>query len=91
MKKGITCEPKFDAFGNWMLVVRKARGKLTLEDIQEAATEYEQDYYGLVLKCIDDDMSQYWDDDLLGESAELYSISDMLQLMGRVKAIEANG
>lgn len=52
MKKGLRCEVTYDAAGNWMLVVEKDRGKLTLEDIREAATEYEEDYYALVLKCI---------------------------------------
>lgn len=88
MKKGITCEVANDAYGNFVLIVRKKKGKLTLEDVREAAAEYEPDYYGLILKCMNDDMAQYWDDDLLGDSAELYSVSDMLQLLGRAKVIE---
>ena len=39
MKKGLSTEARYDAAGNWMLVVRKERGKLTLEDIREAAME----------------------------------------------------
>lgn len=64
MKKGLSTEVTYDAAGNWMLIVRKERGKLTLEDIREAAMECEQEYYALILKCIDEDMSQYWEDDL---------------------------
>ena len=85
MKKGIEVYTEFDPQGHCVLVIRKQRGKLTLEEIREAATEYEQDYYGLVLKCIDEDMDQYYDDDLLGDAAELYSISDILELKGRMK------
>lgn len=85
MKRGIEVEMHVDTDGQCVLVTRKARGKLTLEEIREAATEYEQDYYGLVLKCIDEDMDQYYDDDLLGDAAELYSISDILELKGRMK------
>ena len=39
MKKGLSSEVTYDAAGNWMLIVRKERGKLTLEDIREAAME----------------------------------------------------
>lgn len=85
MKRGIEVEMRVDQQGQCVLVIRKARGKLTLEEIREAAMEYEQDYYGLVLKCIDEDMDQYYDDDLLGDAAELYSISDILELKGRMK------
>ncbi|MEI3167459.1 MAG: hypothetical protein V8S58_05575 [Lachnospiraceae bacterium] len=69
MKKGLSTEVTYDAAGNWMLIVRKERGKLTLEDIREAAMECEQEYYALILKCIDEDMSQYWEDDLRGDVA----------------------
>ena len=50
MKKGLSCELTNDSAGNMMLIVRKERGKLTLDDIRAAATEYEQDYYALILK-----------------------------------------
>ena len=29
MKKGLSCESTYDAAGNWMLIVRKERGKLS--------------------------------------------------------------
>lgn len=85
MKKGLSCELAHDGAGNLMLVVRKERGKLTLDDIREAATEYEQDYYALLLKCMDEDISQYWDDNLLGDAAELYSATDFLKMLKRAK------
>lgn len=85
MKKGIEVERKWDADGNLVTIIRKARGKLTLEEIRDAAMEYEQDYYGLVIKAIDEDMDQYYDDDLLGDAAELYTMSDILEMKGRMK------
>lgn len=85
MKKTIDVQQGFDATGHCVYTVRKARGKLTLDEIREAMTEYEQDYYGLVLKCMDEDMGQYYDDDLLGDVAELYSIESILEEWERVK------
>ena len=87
MKKGVSCETTYDAAGNWMLIVRKERGKLTLEDIREAAREYEEDYYALILKCMSDDISQYWEDDLRGDVAELYRAAEMLKVFGRAKEL----
>lgn len=87
MKKGLSTEVTYDAAGNWMLIVRKERGKLTLEDIREAAMECEQEYYALILKCIDEDMSQYWEDDIRGDVAELYRATDFLEVSGRAKVI----
>lgn len=87
MKKGLSCESTYDAAGNWMLIVRKERGKLSLEDIREAAREYEEDYYALILKCMGDEVSQYWEDDLCGDVAELYRATEMLKVFGRAKEI----
>lgn len=86
MKKGIECESAYDCAGNWVLRIRKKRGQLTLEEIKEAAMAWEQDYYGLVMRCMDDDMIQYYDDDLQGDAVELYRIEDMLELIGRVRS-----
>lgn len=86
MKKGISCEATYDAQGNWMLIIRKKKGKLTIDDIREAATEYEEDYYGLVLKCVGADGVQWFEDDL-GDVAELYRITDILEAFGRVKRL----
>ncbi len=85
MKRGIEVENTYDRSGNYVMIIRKARGKLTLDEIREAAMEYDQDYYGLVMKCMDEDMDQYYDDDLLGDAAELYRMSDVLEMMERVK------
>ena len=85
MKKGIEVTPEYDKLGRWHLVVRKAKGQLTLEDIKEAAEEYEQDYYALILKCIDADTEQYFDDDLIPDSVELYPVSEVLEAWERLE------
>lgn len=87
MKKGIEISCEWDASGHEVTVVRKERGKLTLDEIREAVTSWgDQDYYGLVLKCIDGDMLQYYEDDLKGDCVELYRMSDVLEVMGRVRS-----
>ena len=85
MKKGISCKPTYDCNGNWELIIRKDKGKLTLEDIQQAAMEWEQDYYFLTLKCLDTETSQYYDDNLAGDSVELYRATDVLKAWERVR------
>ena len=85
MKKGITVSMEHDAAGHLMYVVRKAKGTLTLEDIKDAMMEYEQDYYALLMKCMDEDTSQYYDDDLQGDAAELYPIEMILEEWNRTK------
>ena len=86
MKKGIDVSSEYDPEGNWVLVIRKQRGKLTLEEIRAAAMEWEEDYYGLVLRCMSDETMQYYDDDLKGDCAELYRIDDVLEAFGRIRA-----
>lgn len=83
MKKGLSVESKYDRAGNWMLIVKKERGKLTLEDVREVATEYDQDYYAIILKCMDEDVAQYWEDDLQGDVAEMYRATDFMKASGR--------
>lgn len=87
MKKGIEVSSEWDPQGYCVTVVRKARGKLTLDEIREAVTESDQDYYGLVLKYMDGDMLQYFEDDLQGDAVELYRMSDVLELLGRLKKL----
>ncbi len=85
MKKGISCETTYDGNGNWMLRVHKEKGKLSLEDIQQAATEWEEDYYFLVMKCLDSEGMNWFDDDLPGDCAELYRATDILKAWERVR------
>lgn len=81
-KKGIEVWPANDKQGRWMLCIRKKRGTLTLEEIRQAAIEWEQDFYALIIKAIDEDMEQYYDDIETGDYVELYSAIDFLRKEG---------
>lgn len=87
LKKGLSSEATWDPDGNFCLIVRKERGKLTLEDIRAAAMDYGEDYYFLVMKCMDEDMSQYYEDDLQGDVAELYCAEKVLEAFKRLKRL----
>lgn len=77
MKKGITAWPDYDRCGRWCLIVEKARGLLTLEDIKRAAREWEWDYYLLQLDCYSDDFElQFAPMSNGGDRAVLYRAED---------------
>lgn len=79
MKKGIEVWPDWDASGRWCLHIKKKIGTLSLDDITQAAMEYEQDFYALIIKAIDGDMMQYYDDIDIGDEVTLYSATDFLR------------
>ena len=79
MKKGVEVWPDYDNSGRWCLRIKKAKGKFTLDEITEIATEYEQDFYALIIKAIDEDMCQYFDDIENGEYMTLYRATDLLR------------
>lgn len=80
MKRGIEVWPDYDPAGQWILKIRKTRGRLTLEEIRQAATEYDQDFYMLVIRAMDDDISQYYTvDDLEGDFVTLYRADDFFK------------
>lgn len=58
MKKGIEVWPDYDKSGRWCLRMQKPRGKFTLDEIREAARDYEWDFYLLVLDAFHDDEDQ---------------------------------
>lgn len=55
MKRGIEVHSDYDRSGRWCLIIKKKKGKLSLDEIKECAREYELDYYLLVLDCIHDE------------------------------------
>lgn len=80
MKRGIEVWADYDPTGQWILKIQKARGKLTLDEIREACTEYDQDFYMLVIRAMDDDISQYYTvDDLEGDFVTLYRADDFFK------------
>ena len=77
MKKGIEVSMDHDCTGKMFLRISKARGQLTLDEITEAAREYEQDIYGLIIRALDDDVSQYYYDAPAGDCVELYPVGEL--------------
>ena len=78
MKKGTTIESGSDASGRWGLKIRKAKGKFSLDEIIEAAKEWEEDYYAVIVKAMSDETAQYYDDDLDGDCVTLYRATDFI-------------
>lgn len=72
MKKGIEVYSDYDKTGRWQLIIEKKRGKLTLDEIREAARDWEYDFYLLVLDCFHDEDVPYGCDLPAGDRAELY-------------------
>lgn len=61
MKKGTTVESGYDVEGRWHLKLRKAKGKFTLDEIIEAAKEWKEDYYAVIVKAMSDEEIQLRD------------------------------
>ena len=80
MKKGTEVWTDYDNQHIWTLHIKKARGKLTLEEIREACMEYEEDFYMLVICAMDREIGQYYDmDDLEGDYVTLYRADDFFK------------
>lgn len=80
MKKGIEAWSDYDKTGQWILNIKKSRGRLTLDEIREACMEYEQDFYMLVIVAMDREIGQYYDlDDLEGDFVTLYRADDFFK------------
>lgn len=75
VKKGIKVYTDYDQDGRWRLNIKKQRGKLTLDEIREAAREWEYDYYLLVLDCYHDPDDCQLGDEPVEEWAQLYRTS----------------
>ena len=80
MKRGIEVWSDYDPTGQWILKIKKKRGALTLNEIREACMEYEQDFYMLVIRAMDDNIDQYYyTDDLEGDFVTLYRADDFFK------------
>ena len=77
MKKGIEVWSDYDKTNTWTLHIKKAKGKLTLDEIEEVCKEYGEDFYLLVIKAIDTENEQFFMvDDLNGDFVTLYRADD---------------
>ena len=80
MKKGINVWPDYDRQGNWMLCVGKKRGKLSLDEIKQAAQEYELDIYALFLDCMGNDLPESDNFYVPNSDGTMTEYSDFVQL-----------
>lgn len=77
VKRGIEVWSGYDRTGRWCLRAKKAQGRFTLDEIREAAREYEWDYYLLVIDAYHDDEDQM-ESGSVGDYATLYR-TDLLR------------
>lgn len=88
MKRGISVKWDCDRTGEDVYIVQKQRGKLSLDEIRDAMIEIGcESYFALVLPCIDEDSSQYWDDDLPDDAVTLYDMAEFLKFKKRVREV----
>ena len=79
-KPNIEVWQDYDKTHEWCLHIQKAKGRLTLDEITQACTDYEQDFYMLVIKAMDEDTDQwYMVDDLSGDYVTLYRADDFFK------------
>lgn len=65
-KTKVEVHADYDESGNIIYVVEKSKGRLTLEEIQKALKEYEEDFYFLLVDCLHDEYECYqgWNEDM---------------------------
>lgn len=81
MARGITFESEKDTFGNWLLLIRKSRGRLALQEIGDLL-RYESDgkyqgQYAIIINAAEQTCGgSGWDDgsEPKGDVAELYEL-----------------
>lgn len=72
-KKGIEVSAGWDKTGRWCLTIRKSRGRLTLDEVRQAARDHEWDYYFLLIDAFHDEFDeQFGDSPPPGDCAILY-------------------
>lgn len=77
MKRGISVHADYDRGGRWYLAVEKAKGRLTLDEILDAAREYGADHYLLHIDAVHDPDDIQYGEEPVGDVAILYR-SDVL-------------
>ena len=85
MKRGISVTYEHDESGRCCYDVRKARGKLTIDEVEDALRERaDYDYYALIAKAFDEDSTQYFFSidgrEPQGDYVRCYPIGELLGL-----------
>lgn len=84
MKRGITVTYLHDRRGWGFKRIAKVKGELTIEEIRQALIDdVDQGYYAVIIKAVEDDMSQYYDDDLPGDAVDCYDADTFMVNSGR--------
>ena len=78
MKKGIEVSMERDCTWRSFLKITKQRGQLSIDEITEAAREYEMDIYALIIRALDNDTAQYYYDSP-GDCVELYPVGHFFE------------
>lgn len=72
MKKGIEIWSDYDKAGRWCLKIKKAKGRFTLDEIAEAAKEWEMDFYLLILDAFHEHEEEQFGEIQTGDFVTLY-------------------
>ena len=72
MKRGIEVWSDYDRAGRWCLRIKKAKGKLTLDEITQAAKECEYDFYLLLIDAFHEETEQFGEEPKTGDFVTLY-------------------
>lgn len=90
MKKGINVWSEYDRQGDWALCIGKKRGKLSLDEIKQAAQEYELDIYALFLDCTGNDLPESDNFYVQNNDGTMTEYSDFVQLypVGNLKKMK---
>jgi len=79
MKKGIEVRSDYDRSGKHCLRISKAKGKFSLDEIIDAAREYEEDIYVIAIKAVSEENSSYFPEIDNGDFVTLYRATDFFE------------
>ena len=83
IKKGTEVWSDYDESGRWCLRCKKQRGKFDLDELTEIAMSWEEDFYAVIIKAIQGEDIQYFDDCMdQGDYVTLYRATDFLRKEG---------
>lgn len=79
MKKTINIHCDVDASGRLFYRLTKQKGRLSLDEITEAMSEYEIGWYAVIIHCTDDGYQGFMDGEKEGDAVELYPADEFLE------------
>lgn len=79
MKRGTEAWTDYDRNGTWCIRAKKARGRFDLDELTEIAKGFDEDFYAVIIKAIDDDNLQFFEDVNPGDFVTMYRVTDILR------------